>query len=79
MSQEPTGNEISTASEKLMITNDLEKNRENTETSLFKPKILCATGLTKEKKRNSLISTPSMTTYLGRKPLTLTKFLLTLH
>ena len=42
MSQEPTEKEISTAHEKLTITNDLEKNGENTETcSLFKPKILC--------------------------------------
>ena len=43
MSQEPTEKEISTALEKLTITNDLEKNRENTETfSSFNPKILCA-------------------------------------
>ena len=33
MSQEPTETEIGTALEKLTITNDLEKNRENTETS----------------------------------------------
>ena len=79
MSQEPTGNEISTASEKLMITNDLEKNRENTETSLFKPKILCATGLMKEKKRNSLISTPSMVTYPGWKVIDNVSFVLILN
>ena len=66
MSQEPTGKEISTALEKLTITNDLEKNGKTNEiSSLFKTK----------KKRNALISTPSMITYLGRKPLTLTKFL----
>ena len=51
MSQEPTEKEISTALEKLTITNDLEKNGGNTETSsLFKPKILCAIGRVKEKK-----------------------------
>ena len=43
MSQDPTEKEISTALEKLSITNDLEKNGENTEiSSLFKPKILYA-------------------------------------
>ena len=76
MSQEPMEKEISTALDKLTIINDLEKNGENTETSSsFKPKILCAIDRIKEK-RNALISTPSMITYLGRKPLTLTKFLL---
>ena len=44
--------EISTALEKLTITNDLEKNGENTETSSsFKPKILCAIDRIKEKKK----------------------------
>ena len=43
---------ISTALEKLTITNDLEKNGENTETSSsFKPKILCAIDRIKEKKK----------------------------
>ena len=52
MSQEPTEKEISTALEKLTITNDLEKNGEHTETaSLFKPKILCAIDPIKEKKK----------------------------
>ena len=52
MSQEPMEKEISTALEKLTITNDLEKNGENTETSSsFKPKILCAIDRIKEKKR----------------------------
>ena len=75
MSQEPTEKEISTALEKLTITNDLEKNRENTETfSSFKPKILCVIDRIKEKKK--LILTLSMITYLERKPLTLTKLLL---
>ena len=51
-SQEPKEKEISTALEKLTITNDLEKNRENTETfSSFKTKILCATDRIKEKKK----------------------------
>ena len=75
MSQEPTEKEISTALEKLTITNDLEKNGKNNEiSSLFKPKILCTIDWIKDK--NVLISTPSMITYLGWKPLTLTKFLL---
>ena len=40
MSQEPTEKEISTALEKLTISNDLDKNEENTEIStLLKPKI----------------------------------------
>ena len=40
MSQEPTEKEISTTLEKLTITNDLDKNEENTEIStLLKPKI----------------------------------------
>ena len=73
MSQGPTEKEISTALEKLSITNDLEKNGENTEiSSLFKPNILCAIDRIKEK-GNSLTSTPD---YLSRGPLTLTKFLL---
>ena len=51
MPQEPTEKEISTALEKLTITNDFQKNGENTETSfLFKPKILCAIDQIKEKK-----------------------------
>ena len=76
MSQEPTEKEISTAFEKLTIANDLEKSGGNTETSsLFKSKILCANDGIKEKKRNTLLSTPSMITYLGRKALTLAKFL----
>ena len=51
MSQEPTEKEISTALEKLTITNDLERNGENTEIStLFKPKSLCAINRIKEKK-----------------------------
>ena len=67
MSQEPTGKEISPALEKLTITNDLEKNGKTNEiSSFFKPKILRAIDR---------ISTPSMITYLGRKPLTSTKFL----
>ena len=50
MSHKPTEKEISTALEKLTITNDLEKNGENTETSsLFRPKILCAILGIKEK------------------------------
>ena len=77
MSQEPREKEISAALEKLTITNDLEKNGENTEIfSLFKPKTLCTIDRIKEEKKNALISTPSMISYLGRKPLTLTKFLL---
>ena len=53
MSQEQTEKEISTALEKLPITNDLEKNGENTEiSSLFKPKILCAIDQIKEKKKH---------------------------
>ena len=52
MSQEPMEKKISTALEKLTITNDLEKNGENTETSSsFKPKILCAIDRIKEKKK----------------------------
>ena len=52
MSQEPTEKEISTALEKRrLLTNDLEKNGENTEiSSLFKAKILCAIDRIKEKK-----------------------------
>ena len=51
MSQEPTEKEISTALEKLTITNDLERNGENTEIStLFKPKSLYAIDRIKEKK-----------------------------
>ena len=52
MSQEPTEKEISTALEKLSITNDLKKNGENIEiSSLFKPKILCAIDRIKDKKK----------------------------
>ena len=52
MYQEPTEEEISTALEKLTITNDLEKNGENTKaSSLFKPKILCAIDRIKGKKK----------------------------
>ena len=52
MSQKPTEKDISAALEKLMITNDLEKNRENNETfSSFKPKILCAIDRIKEEKK----------------------------
>ena len=76
MSQEPTEKEISTALEKLTITNDLEKNGKTTEIfSLFKPKILFAINRIKEKKKRP-ISTPSLITCLERKPLTLIKFLL---
>ena len=51
MSLEPTEKKISTALEKLTITNNLEENGKATEiTSLFKPKILCAIDRTKEKK-----------------------------
>ena len=65
MSQEPTEKEISTALEKLTITNDLEKNGEHTETaSLFKPKILCATDPIKEKKKRP--DTDSIYDYLSR-------------
>ena len=67
MSQEPTEMEISTALEKLAITNDLEKNRENNETSyLFKTKTLCVTDR-KKRETNALILTPSVITYPGRK------------
>ena len=53
MFQEPTEKEISSALEKLTITNDLEKNGENTEIStLFKPKILCAIDQIKEKNKH---------------------------
>ena len=64
MSQEPTEKEISTALEKLTITNDLEKNGENTETSLFKPKILRAIDRIKEKKKRPDID--SIYDYLSR-------------
>ena len=58
-------NKISTALEKLTITNDLEKNRENTETfSSFKPKILCDIDRTKEKKKRPDID--SIYDYLSR-------------
>ena len=53
MSQEPTEKEISTALEKLTITNDLEINLENTETSLFNSKILRAIDQIKEKKETT--------------------------
>ena len=65
MSQEPTEKEISTALEKLMITNDLEKNEKTTEiSSLFKPKILCAIDRIKEKKKRPDID--STYDYLSR-------------
>ena len=65
MSQGPTEKEISTAFKKLTIANDLEESGENTETSsLFKSKILCTIDGIKEKKRNTLLSTPSMITCL---------------
>ena len=65
MSQEPMEKKISTALEKLTITNDLEKNGENTETSSsFKPKILCAIDRIKEKKKRPDIE--SMYDYLYR-------------
>ena len=56
---------ISTALEKLMITNDLKKNGENTEIStLFKPKILSAIDWIKEKKKRPDID--SIYGYLSR-------------
>ena len=59
MSQEPTEKEISTALEKLTITN------ENTETfSSFKPKILCTIDRIKEKKKRPDID--SIYDYLSR-------------
>ena len=65
MSQEPKEKEISTALEKLAITNDLEKNLENTETfSLFKQKILYAIDRIKEKKKGPDIG--SIYNYLSR-------------
>ena len=65
MSQEPTEKEISTALKKLTITNDLEKNRENTETlSSFKPKILRAIDRIKKKKKRPDID--SIYDYLSR-------------
>ena len=65
MSQEPTEKKISTALEKLTITNDLEKNWENTETfSSFKPKILCVIDRIKEKKKRPDID--SIYDYLSR-------------
>ena len=65
MSQEPTEKEISTALEKLTITNDLEKNGKTTEiSSLFKPKILCAIDRIKEKKKRPDID--SIYDYLSR-------------
>ena len=65
MSQEPPEKKISTALEKLWITNDLEKNGENTEiSSLFKPRILCAIDLIKEKKKRPDID--SIYDYLSR-------------
>ena len=51
MSQDPTEKEISTAREKLVITNYLEKTRESTKTSLFKPMILRTIDWIKEKKK----------------------------
>ena len=65
MSQEPTEKETSIPLEKLTITNDLEKNLENTETSsLFKPKILGAIDRIKEKKKRPDID--SIYDYLSR-------------
>ena len=64
MSQESTEKEISTPLEKLMIPNDLEKNGENTETSLVKPKILSAIDQIKEKKKRPDID--SIYDYLSR-------------
>ena len=64
MSQEPMEKEISTALEKLTIINDLEENGENTETSLFEPKILCAIDRIKEKKKRPDID--SIYDYLSR-------------
>ena len=56
---------ISTALEKLTITNDLEKNGKTTEiSSLFKPKILCAIDRIKEKKKRPDID--SIYDYLSR-------------
>ena len=57
--------EISTALEKLTITNDLEKNGKTTEiSSLFKPKILCAIDRIKGKKKCPDID--SIYNYLSR-------------
>ena len=64
MSQEPMEKEISTALEKLTIINDLEENGENTETSLFEPKILCAIDRIKEEKKRPDIG--SIYDYLSR-------------
>ena len=65
MSQDPTEKEISTAQEKLAITNDLEKTRENTKTSsLFKPMILRTIDWIKEKKK--LPDIHSIYDYLSR-------------
>ena len=80
MTQEPTEKEISPALEKLNITNDLEKIEENTKTSYsFKSKSLCTIDKIKEKKRNSLISTPSMVTYPGWKVIDNVSFVLILN
>ena len=65
MPQEPKEKEIRTVLEKLTITNDLEKNRENTETfSSIKPKILCAIDRVKKKKKRTDID--SIYDYLSR-------------
>ena len=64
MSQDPTEKEISTAREKLVITNDLEKTRESTKTSLFKPMILRTIDWIKEKKK--LPDIHSIYDYLSR-------------
>ena len=65
MSLGPAEKEISTALEKLTITNDLEKNGKTTEiSSLFKPKILCAIDWIKEKKKRPNID--SIYDYLSR-------------
>ena len=65
MPQGPTEKEISTTLEKLTITNDLQKNGENTEiSSLFKPNIPCTIDRIKEKKKRSDID--SIYDYLSR-------------
>lgn len=52
LSQHPVEKKISTALEKLAITNDLKKNGKTTKiSSLFKPKILCVIDRIKEKEK----------------------------
>ena len=73
MSKEPREKESSNTIEKLPITNDLEKNGENTETPLFKPKILCVIDRIKEKIKCPNID--SFYDYLSKmESLTLKKF-----